>query len=124
MRYFRNKLFKLGYMQENQLIKLVYSKHAEDRLYERSAGSLFILPERIQILRKNVTQGWIENGKLKKFEFRIPYNSREFLFLIVVDGYFVKTLWWDKIKSDRNGNKMDIPTNSYNSINSYSDINA
>jgi hypothetical protein len=111
-------------MQENQLIKLVYSKHAEDRLYERSAGSLFILPERIQILRKNVTQGWIENGKLKKFEFRIPYNSREFLFLIVVDGYFVKTLWWDKIKSDRNGNKMDIPTNSYNSINSYSDINA
>ena len=84
----------LNKMPTDRVINLTYSRHSLSRLGERYTGSLDVVPKFVRCSEKNIDSAYYIEEKLKKIVVRLDYSETKWLYLVIVDGYFVKTLWW------------------------------
>lgn len=88
-------------MPTDTVINLTYSRHSLCRKDDRHAGSLDVLPTVVRCSEKNIDSAYYIEGMLKKIVVRLEYSKTKWLYLVIVDGFFVKTLWWrDKTKKN------------------------
>lgn len=97
--YRREELLTLNKMPTDRVINLTYSRHSLCRKEDRHVGTLDVLPTVVRCSEKNIDSAYYIEEKLKKIVVRLDYSKTKWLYLVIVDGFFVKTLWWrDKIK--------------------------
>lgn len=92
--YRRIQLLNNNMMPTDRIIKLVYSRHSLLRNNDRHTGSLDVLPTIVRYSKNNIYSAYFINEKLKKVVVRLSYCNTKWLYLVIVDGFFVKTLWW------------------------------
>jgi hypothetical protein len=114
------RIFNEKHLIEDSCLKLWYGFHANERINERGKGSLCVKPSIIKITKENVVGGYLENGKLQKFIYKLSYNNKEDLYLVVTESffikgdYFVKSLWFRN--KNNNGNNIHTYRNRSLSI--------
>lgn len=78
------------------LIKLTYSKHAQERLVERTTGALILAPKLIRLTSSNTKDIIVKNGRVVHATVFIPYKRKIWMFLpIYVPSGLVKTVYFD-----------------------------
>jgi len=78
------------------LIKLTYSKHAKERLIERTTGALILAPKLIRLTSSNTKDVIVKNGKVVHATVFIHYKRKTWMFLpIYVPSGLVKTVYFD-----------------------------
>lgn len=78
------------------LIKLTYSKHAQERLVERTTGALILAPKLIRLASSNTKDVIVKNGRVVHATVFIPYKRKIWMFLpIYVPSGLVKTVYFD-----------------------------
>lgn len=91
----RASLLEKGLMPRERWIDLKYGAHSSDRKEERRVGSFDVLPNRIKCGVDNIHSACLkEDNSIKKLIVRINYSKSKWLYLVIADGYFVKTVWW------------------------------
>lgn len=99
--YRRKELLALNKMPTDRVINLTYSRHSLSRLRERYTGSLDVIPKVVRCSVENISLAYYIENKLKKIVVRLNYSKTKWLYLVIVDGFFVKTLWWRDKKLKR-----------------------
>ncbi len=81
------------------LIQLRYSKHATERLRERTTGQLIVAPKYLRLTPENTIDIQDKNGRVTQATAFIQYKRNILMFLpIVVSSGIVKTVYFKNVK--------------------------
>ncbi len=112
--------YKRKFLLENNMmpkkerwVTLVYGKHSSGRNEQRKVGTFDVLPQKIKVCEENIMSLYFrENKSIKKTIIRLNYSHHKWLYLVIVDDYFVKTIWW-RDKKENYVNKNTYNTNMF-----------
>lgn len=91
------------------LIKLTYSKHAQERLVERTTGALILAPKLIRLTSSNTKDVIVKNGRVVHATVFIPYKRKIWMFLpIYVPSGLVKTVYFDAKENTTKKRNMSV----------------
>ena len=88
-----------SYRFPSHLIQLRYSKHATERLQERTTGQLIVAPKYLRLTPENTIDIQDKNGRVTQATAFIQYKRNILMFLpIIVSSGIVKTVYFKNVK--------------------------
>ena len=99
----KDEIVEKKYQYRKDYFQLDYSKHALDRIRERTNGGLLLYPRNIRITEQNIVKGLIQEGRnyLFKVVIKLEFKKDTDIYLVIIPAIpLCQTVYFDKKKND------------------------